>query len=74
MIVGLLAALARGVKAVVVPRRQETFPAWQGMQYTHDMFAGHARLDPLDNGRYPELRWTTVRDRFAAGHLPGHRP
>lgn len=36
-----------------------------------DMFSGEARLAPLDNDRYPDLRWTSLRERFAAGHLPG---
>ena len=26
-----------------------------------DMFAGRAKLQPLDNDRYPELRWTGLR-------------
>lgn len=47
------------------------FPAWQGMAYLRDMFSGQARLDPLDNDRYPDEQWTTLRDRFADGHLPG---
>ena len=68
--VGVLAALARAVR-IVAPQPGEVFPAWQGMQYTRDMFAGHARLRPQDNDRYPDLRWTTVRDRFINGHLPG---
>jgi hypothetical protein len=25
------------------------------------MFEGRARLTPLDNDRYPDLRWTTAR-------------
>jgi hypothetical protein len=32
------------------------------MQYMHDMFDGRARLTPLDNDRYPGLRWTKIRD------------
>jgi hypothetical protein len=26
------------------------------------MFYGHAKLEPLDNDRYPDVRWTTVHD------------
>lgn len=44
---------------------QEVFPAWQGMQYTVNMFSGAGKLDPLDNDRYPELKWTKVRELLA---------
>jgi hypothetical protein len=37
------------------------YPAWQGMQYFHNMFSGCAKLEPLDNDRYPEIQWTTVK-------------
>ena len=40
----------------------EIFPAWQGMLYMHNMFDGRAKLELLDNGRYPGMHWTTVRD------------
>jgi hypothetical protein len=36
------------------------------MQYLRDMFSGRAKLAPLDNARYPELRWTSVREVLAA--------
>jgi hypothetical protein len=36
------------------------------MQYMHNMFSGKAKLEPLDNDRYPGIRWTTVRDVLAA--------
>lgn len=41
---------------------KDVFPAWQGMQYTVNMFSGDGKLEPLDNDRYPELKWTKVRD------------
>lgn len=50
------------VTRTLSPGADEVYPAWQGMQYMHDMFDGGAKLEPLDNSRYPELRWTTVRD------------
>jgi len=34
-----------------------------------DMFSGRGKLEPLDNGRYPELKWTSVREKMSA-HLP----
>ena len=44
------------------PGADEVYPPWQGMQYMRDMFDGRAKLEPLDNARYPELRWTSVGD------------
>ena len=44
------------------PGTDVVYPPWQGMQYRRDMFDGRAKLEPLDNARYPDLRWTTVRD------------
>ena len=32
------------------------------MQYMRNMYDGRAKLEPLDNDRYPGMRWTTVRD------------
>ena len=46
------------------PQPGETFPAWQGMQYMRDMFSGQGKLTPLDNARYPELRWTSVKEQM----------
>ncbi len=59
-----------GVAKLIAPQRREVFPAWQGMQYMRDMFSGEGKLDPLDNGRYPELRWTGVREHLAAKFGP----
>ena len=67
--VGVLAALARLAKHVAA-QPGEVFPAWQGMEYLQDMFSGRARLLELDNDRYPDLRWTSLRERFAGGHPP----
>jgi hypothetical protein len=30
------------------------------------MFDGRAKLEPLDNDRYPSIRWTTARDVLSA--------
>jgi putative NADH-flavin reductase len=47
-------------------KEEEVFPPWQGMQYMRDMYAGQAKLEALDNRRYPELSWTSVREVMAA--------
>ena len=31
------------------------FPLWQQLQYVHNMESGVARLEPLDNARYPSI-------------------
>lgn len=62
---GLLRLLIRLTRRLA-PGRDQVFPAWQGMQYLHDMFTGLPHLEPLDNDRYPELRWTKVPQVLAA--------
>ena len=49
---------------------EETFPAWQGMQYFVSMFSGQAQLRHVDNDRYGPHDWVTVRDVLAT-HLAG---
>ncbi|WP_400191458.1 NmrA family NAD(P)-binding protein [Hymenobacter sp. B81] len=60
---GLLIRLTKAL----TPPSNEVFPAWQGMQYLHNMFTGRPKLYPLDNARYPDIRWTPVREVLAAG-------
>ena len=71
--VGTLRRLVPLVRLAAPEKPDPVFPAWQGMQYTLDMFSGVVRLTPLDNDRYPGMRWTSLHDRFAGGHLPGSR-
>ena len=59
------------VARAVAPGGNELYPAWQGMQYTCNMFEGRAKLEPLDNDRYPGMHWTTVRDVLSP-HLASH--
>jgi nucleoside-diphosphate-sugar epimerase len=62
---GTLGALIK-VARTVAPGEKELFPAWQGMQYMRNMFDGRGKLEPLDNDRYPGMRWTTARDVLSA--------
>jgi nucleoside-diphosphate-sugar epimerase len=52
------------------PGDRELYPDWQRMMYMRTMFSGSAEVGSLDNGRYPNLLWTTARElleaRFAA--------
>ncbi len=52
---------------LLAPGANDVFPPWQGMQYMRDMFDGRAKLKPLDNARYPDLRWTSIRDVLEDG-------
>ena len=62
---GMLGMLIK-VARLISPGEGKVFPAWQGMQYMRNMFDGRAKLEPLDNDRYPGMRWTTARDVLAA--------
>ena len=50
-----------GVTKALTPQSEAPFPVWQGMQYLYCMFEGSGMLQPLDNDRYPNLRWTGVK-------------
>jgi nucleoside-diphosphate-sugar epimerase len=54
------------VARTVAPGEKQLYPAWQGMQYMRNMFDGRAKREPLDNDRYPGIRWKTVRDVLSA--------
>lgn len=43
-------------------KETDVFPAWQGMQYIVNMYSGAGKLDPLDNDKYPELKWTKIEE------------
>jgi hypothetical protein len=57
---GALRTLIKVTK-MLAPQKGEIFPAWQGMQYMHDMFTGLPKLERLDNQRYPAISWTPVQ-------------
>lgn len=62
---GLLGAMTKITRALM-PTNDDVFPPWQGMQYLHNMLSGLPKLEPLDNSRYPQVRWTSVREVLAA--------
>ncbi|MGC4043943.1 MAG: NmrA family NAD(P)-binding protein [Armatimonas sp.] len=61
-----LTALIVHTRAADPESEKEEYPAWQGMQYMHNMFSGRAKLEPLDNDRYPTLQWTSVPNVLTA--------
>lgn len=52
--------LMSNVVRSLTPPTNDPFPVWQGMQYSCSMFDGSAKLDPVDNERYPDIRWTRL--------------
>lgn len=44
------------------PANNDLYPAWQGMQYMRDMMEGRAAGIELDNDRYADLKWTSVKE------------
>lgn len=58
---GTLSAMSRIIERAS-RTSDETFPAWQGMQYFANMFSGQAKLRHVNNDRYGPHTWTTVRD------------
>jgi uncharacterized protein YbjT (DUF2867 family) len=67
MWVGSLSSLSVMIKAFrwISPQNEVVFPPWQGMQYMRDMFSGQGELVPIDNGRYGDIKWTSVHEYFA---------
>lgn len=51
-----------GITRTLAPQKNEIFPAWQGMQYLHNMFSGLPKLQPLNNDLYPSVKWTSIRE------------
>ena len=62
---GILDVMIKVTKTLM-PARDEVFPPWQGMQYLRNMLSGNAKLTALDNDRYPDIRWTPVREVISA--------
>ena len=44
------------------PKKNELYPAWQGMQYFYTIFSGSAKMDNLDNERYQNVKWVKVEE------------
>jgi NmrA-like family len=65
-----LAGFIKRERAADPESEKQPYPRWQGAQYMHNMASGRAKLDPLDNSRYPTVRWTTVRELLGASTQP----
>lgn len=58
--VGFLSILISVLRMLIGGVEDKLFPPWQGMQYMLNMVSGEGKLNPLDNDRYPGLKWTSV--------------
>jgi len=59
--IGLLSSFIK-VARLLGPAEKEIFPAWQGMQYMRNMIDDRAKLETIDNDRYPDIHWTAAKD------------
>jgi hypothetical protein len=64
-VLGVIIQVARTLS----PSPHELYPAWQGMQYMHNMIDQRSDIAKFDNDRYP-MKWTSARDLLSA-HLRG---
>lgn len=62
---GFLRAFISILKFVIGGEETKVLPPWQGMQYLENMVSGKGKLDPIDNDRYPDLKWTTIEKALA---------
>jgi nucleoside-diphosphate-sugar epimerase len=67
---GLLSTLIK-VARFMAPGETEIYPAWQGMQYMRDMLDGRGEMVVIDNARYPNLTWHTLKDVLTAFRAEG---
>jgi uncharacterized protein YbjT (DUF2867 family) len=61
---GLLGVIIK-IARFFSPSENELYPAWQGMQYMHNMIDERADQPTLDNNRYA-MKWTKVKDILTA--------
>ncbi|HSB92545.1 MAG TPA: NmrA family NAD(P)-binding protein [Flavitalea sp.] len=57
-LLGIIIKIARTFS----PSKDDLYPAWQGMQYMHNMIDKRAKIEKLDNDRYPGMHWTRVKE------------
>jgi nucleoside-diphosphate-sugar epimerase len=60
-LLGMIIKIARTFS----PAPNDLYPAWQGMQYMHNMIDERSNQATLDNDRYP-MSWTKVKDVLEA--------
>lgn len=63
---GLLGVITKIAKTIA-PGKTALYPAWQGMQYMRDMLDERGKIAQYDNGRYPNMKWTSVKEMLSEG-------
>ncbi len=58
---GFLSAMIKIVR-FMSGGENELYPPWQGMQYMRNMIDERAKLSKVENNRYPNIKWTSVKD------------
>jgi nucleoside-diphosphate-sugar epimerase len=61
---GLLGIITKIAKTIA-PGKKELYPAWQGMQYMRDMLNEKGKIEVYDNGRYSNMKWTSVKEMLS---------
>jgi nucleoside-diphosphate-sugar epimerase len=57
---GLLGVFIKMAR-IISPSEKELYPAWQGMQYMHNMIDERSEISELNNNRYSDIKWTSVK-------------
>jgi nucleoside-diphosphate-sugar epimerase len=57
-LLGIIIKIARKL----APGKNELYPAWQGMQYMRNMIDERCTQAKLDNNRYLNMHWTSVKE------------
>ena len=63
--VGFLSMMIK-IGKTFAPAENDLYPAWQGMQYMRDMVEGRVDITNHDNNRYPDIKWTSIKDVLSA--------
>lgn len=71
--IGFLDILIK-ISKMISPGTDDLYPAWQGMQYMRDMMEGRVRIQSYDNDRYPNMRWTTVKEFLISENIKEKYP
>jgi nucleoside-diphosphate-sugar epimerase len=59
--VGFLGVIIKIAK-IFSSGEKDIYPAWQGMQYMHNMVTGDVKMTTIDNNRYADMTWFKVKD------------
>ena len=57
-LLGLIIKIAKKFSSA----ENELYPAWQGMQYMHNMIDDRSVMSKNDNNMFPAIKWTTAKE------------